>query len=145
MKKGKLICKTLKDVRKKVADANGIEYTPTSCDFQGDCMGTCPMCEAEVRYLEQELEKKKSATGIVHIAGVAELDKEQIFDNECEEKRCSDDILVKSREYKKPLMGKMGFQWENVESPTRKKKKKHWYQRLADLFPGGLIDDELFE
>lgn len=134
MKKGKLICKTLKDVRKKVADANGIEYTPTSCDFQGDCMGACPMCEAEVRYLEQELEKKKSATGIVHIAGVAELDKEQIFDNEYEEKRYLDNVWTKNKEYKEPPMGKM-------ESPMR----KHWYHRWADLFLGWLFANELFE
>lgn len=58
MKRGKLVCNTLKEIRTKIADANGIEYTPVLCEHQGDCIGTCPMCEAEVQYLEQELEKK---------------------------------------------------------------------------------------
>lgn len=81
MERGKLICNTLKEIRKKIADANGIEYIPVKCDHQGDCMGTCPMCEAEVQYLEQELEKKKLAKESVNIIGVAEFDRDRFSDN----------------------------------------------------------------
>ena len=49
MKRGKKICKTLKEVRMQVAKANDIRYAPTECQHEGDCAGTCPKCEAEVR------------------------------------------------------------------------------------------------
>lgn len=55
---GKRRCEVLKDIRKKVAKANGIKYDPVECTHEGDCPGTCPRCEAEVKYIEQELSKK---------------------------------------------------------------------------------------
>jgi len=51
---GKNICHALKTIRKQVADANGIHYTPAPCRFDGDCSGTCPACEAEVQYIESQ-------------------------------------------------------------------------------------------
>ena len=47
MDKSKITCETLKAIRKQVADANGIVYTPAKCDFEGVCTGTCPACESE--------------------------------------------------------------------------------------------------
>lgn len=55
---GKRRCEILRDVRKKIAKANGIKYEPVKCTHEGDCPGTCPQCEAEVKYIEQELCKK---------------------------------------------------------------------------------------
>ena len=52
MGKGKDLCDALKAVRKAVADANGIEYVPGKCTNDDECCGTCPACEAEVRYIE---------------------------------------------------------------------------------------------
>ena len=52
MKQGKKICKTLKEIRLQVARANDIPYEPTECNHKGDCLGTCPKCEEEVRYIE---------------------------------------------------------------------------------------------
>ena len=43
----------------------------SECKFQGDCTGTCPKCEAEVRYLEQELNKRRQLGKSVAVAGVA--------------------------------------------------------------------------
>ena len=68
---GKNKCKLLKEIRQKIADENGIEYVTSECKFQGQCSGTCPKCEAEVRYLEQELEKRKNAGKAVAVAGIA--------------------------------------------------------------------------
>ena len=34
-------------------------------------MGTCPKCEAEVRYLEEELKKRQSAGKKIAVAGIA--------------------------------------------------------------------------
>ena len=68
---GKNKCKLLKQIRQKIADENGIAYVTLECKFQGQCSGTCPKCEAEVRYLEQELEKRRNAGKAVAVAGIA--------------------------------------------------------------------------
>ena len=68
---GKSKCKVLKDIRKKIAEANDIAYITSECKYQGECAGTCPKCEAEVRYLEEELAKRKSLGKIVAVAGIA--------------------------------------------------------------------------
>ena len=69
--KGKQRCKILKQIRKEIADANGIEYVVSECPHKGDCAGTCPKCESEVAYLERELEKRKQTGKKVAIAGIA--------------------------------------------------------------------------
>ena len=68
---GKNICAALKQVRKQVADANGIHYTPAPCYFDGDCSGTCPACEAEVQYIESQLGRLRLAGKAVKVAGLA--------------------------------------------------------------------------
>ena len=50
MVKGKSTCKTLKAIRRQIAEANDIKYEPRECHYEGPCLGTCPACEAEVRY-----------------------------------------------------------------------------------------------
>ena len=68
---GKSKCKILKDIRKKIAEENDITYVTSECKYQGDCSGTCPKCEAELRYLEQELAKRKNIGKTVAVAGIA--------------------------------------------------------------------------
>lgn len=68
---GKNRCRILKEIRKKIADENGIEYAVSECKYKGDCLGTCPKCEAEVQYLERELANKRSLGRRVAIAGIA--------------------------------------------------------------------------
>ena len=71
MSRGKTTCKVLKEVRRKIADANGIPLPERECTHTGDCAGTCPYCESEVRYLERELYKRKSLGKAVAVAGIA--------------------------------------------------------------------------
>ena len=68
---GKKKCKILKQIRQQIAVNNDIEYIVEECPFQGECKGTCPKCEEEVRYLESELEKRRKAGKTVAIVGVA--------------------------------------------------------------------------
>ncbi len=68
---GKNICAALKQVRKRVADTNGIVYAPKECHFEGSCDGTCPACEAEVRYLDHQLNLLRKAGKAVTVMGVA--------------------------------------------------------------------------
>lgn len=58
MKHGKATCKILKEIRRNIAAQNNIPLEEHECTYEGDCSGTCPRCEAEVRYLETELQKK---------------------------------------------------------------------------------------
>lgn len=68
---GKSKCKILKDIRRQIARDNGIEYVTSECKYQGECSGTCPKCEAEVRYLEEELRQRQRAGKAVAVAGIA--------------------------------------------------------------------------
>ena len=58
MQNGKNICKYLKKLRKNIADENNIPLEHEECTFEGECNGTCPHCDAEVKYLEEELIKR---------------------------------------------------------------------------------------
>lgn len=71
MVKGKSTCKLLKDIRQQIADANGISYQPKECHHKGDCAGTCPACEEEIRYLERELRARKGNGFGMKVAGIA--------------------------------------------------------------------------
>ena len=71
MPKGKSTCKLLKNIRQQIADANGISYQPKECHYKGDCAGTCPVCEEEIRYLERELKARKGNGFGMKVAGIA--------------------------------------------------------------------------
>lgn len=69
--KGKEKCKALKELRQKIAEENDIAYAVSECTHQGDCKGTCPKCDAELRYLERELENKTRLGKTVVLAGLS--------------------------------------------------------------------------
>lgn len=71
MAKGKQTCKILKEIRKQIAAENDIEFVTSECTHKGDCRGTCPKCEAEVRYLERELEKRQRMGKAAIFAGMS--------------------------------------------------------------------------
>ena len=71
MAKGRSTCKLLKSIRQQIADANGISYRPKECHHKGDCAGTCPACEEEIRYLERELKARKGNGFGMKVAGIA--------------------------------------------------------------------------
>lgn len=70
---GKEKCKALKEIRKQIAEKNDIEYAISECSHKGDCKGTCPKCEAELRYLERELEKRTKLGKAVVVAGLSTI------------------------------------------------------------------------
>ena len=71
MTHGKKICTALKEVRQQIADKNDIKYAAEECHFEGECEGTCPKCEAELKYIENELHKRKQLGKVATIAGIA--------------------------------------------------------------------------
>lgn len=71
MARGKETCRILKEIRRQIAEANDIEFITSECRYKGDCLGTCPKCEAEVRYLEQQLRARSLAGKAVALAGIS--------------------------------------------------------------------------
>lgn len=69
--KGKEKCKALREIRRQIALENDIKYVTDECKFQGECRGTCPKCEAEVRFLEKELERKQAIGKSVAVVGLS--------------------------------------------------------------------------
>ena len=55
MERGKEICRMLKEIRRRIAKENDIEFITSECRHKGSCAGTCPKCEAELAYLEGQL------------------------------------------------------------------------------------------
>ena len=67
---GKQKCKILKEIRQRIADENDIPYVTKECTHQGNCAGTCPRCESELRYLEQQLALRASLGKRVAVAAL---------------------------------------------------------------------------
>lgn len=70
MQRGRYKCKQLKAVRKRVAEENGIPLEQRECTYDGPCKGTCPHCEAEVRYLERALTERIRMGRAATVAGL---------------------------------------------------------------------------
>ncbi len=69
--RGKEKCRALKEIRRQIAEKNDIPYVVSQCTYQGDCRGTCPKCEAELRYLERELAIRKGLGKAVAVVGIS--------------------------------------------------------------------------
>lgn len=67
---GKEICKALRNIRRHIASTNDIAYVPAECDYQGECSGTCPRCESEMRYIERQLRLRRAMGKAVVVAGL---------------------------------------------------------------------------
>ncbi len=79
MNKGKKKCELLKEIRKKIAEANGIEYDPPECTHEGDCSGSCPRCDDEAEYIIDKIRSLESEGESVKLEGVvtnSELEKD---------------------------------------------------------------------
>ncbi len=69
--RGKNKCKILKQIRQKIAEENDIPLVTKECTYQGECSGTCPRCEAELRYLEQQLARRQALGKTVTVAALS--------------------------------------------------------------------------
>lgn len=67
---GKDKCDKLREIRKMIAEANGIPYEPIECHHTGPCRGTCPACDAEIKYLDDEIQKKIARGERVTLSGI---------------------------------------------------------------------------
>ncbi len=68
---GKEKCKILKQIRAEIAKQNDIDWVVSECKHQGNCRGTCPKCEWEVRKLEEALARREAMGKKVAIVGIS--------------------------------------------------------------------------
>ena len=68
---GKEKCRILKEIRAEIAKANDIEWVVSECKHQGNCKGTCPKCEQEVRELEAALARREVLGKKVAVVGIS--------------------------------------------------------------------------
>ena len=71
MNRGKDKCEILRAIRKQVAERYGLRYEPRECHHEGDCLGTCPLCDAELKSLQRQLEEQ----------GIADIDLPQYIND----------------------------------------------------------------
>lgn len=68
---GKEKCRMLREIRRQIAAENDIQIVTEECSYKGECRGTCPRCEAELRSLEEALEKRRKLGRRIAVAGVS--------------------------------------------------------------------------
>lgn len=68
---GKETCARLREIRNEIAVQNGLEPIPDTCSHVGDCPGTCPKCDAELKSLSEKLEARARLKKRVALAGVS--------------------------------------------------------------------------
>ena len=57
--RGKDICEALKGIRKDIARSNNISYEPHECHHEGECNGSCPLCDQEAAMILSELRRRE--------------------------------------------------------------------------------------
>ena len=91
---GKEKCKYLKELRATIAEAyniSGFEYK--ECEFQGECDGTCPVCDEEAQLLYDKLKER----GLDVDASALKSNEEYIKNTESRPKRDRLEGKVKQR------------------------------------------------
>lgn len=129
--KGKNKCRILKEIRKAIAKENNIEYVTTECKYQGECSGTCPKCEAEVRYLEKELEKRRNAGKNVALAGIAAS---MVLSSGC--------VFSENGPFAENTMGDMAV--SEYSSPEENSSEASSYESLGGSPVSEMVDGEMY-
>ena len=103
---GKRVCELLKDIRREVAIANGLDFTERNCSYKGDCLGTCPACENETASLLKQLDGKTFLSNSL-LPQKIKMDFANNFKLESQK-----DIILKG-DIEQPLMGlEVSQDWE---------------------------------
>ncbi len=62
---GRRVCDVLKEIRNKIAKEGNLKLNQKECKFKGECSGTCPTCETELKKINETFDHKK----LLSIAG----------------------------------------------------------------------------
>ncbi len=58
MNKGKKKCEVLKKIRQTIAKQLELMCSDDECNHEGDCSGTCPRCDQELKDLQRQLDER---------------------------------------------------------------------------------------
>ncbi len=58
MKRGKDLCRLLRQIRQDIATEYDLSYTPFECHHKGNCKGSCEKCDAELLDIQKQLYNK---------------------------------------------------------------------------------------
>ena len=128
MNKGKVTCEKLKAIRREVAEKLGIEYSPKECTFEGDCLGTCPLCQQETDMLMEQVR--------IHLEECPELLDEiqckvsEMYQIDADNE---DDTIILEGMPAEPLQGLVDVDDEPLDDdPFRKKYKEEFGCEISD-------------
>lgn len=137
MNQGKQKCEILRRIRMDIAERYGLRYNPSECTHEGDCSGTCPKCDAELKDLQRQLESR----------GITDIDLTNIPIVQIDE----DDIHILEGDVAAPSDDELMVVTEGMPAPPNvyKEKKRVLYKecQIAGITFHDLRDvwDELYE
>ena len=94
MNQGKQKCEILRRIRMDIAERYGLRYNPSECTHEGDCSGTCPKCDAELKDLQRQLESRDITDIDLTNIPIVQIDEDDIHILECDVAAPSDDELM---------------------------------------------------
>lgn len=137
MNQGKQKCEILRRIRMDIAERYGLRYNPSECTHEGDCSGTCPKCDAELKDLQRQLESR----------GITDIDLTNIPIGQIDE----DDIHILEGDVAAPSDDELMVVTEGMPAPPNvyKEKKRVLYKecQIAGITFHDLKEvwDELYE
>ena len=137
MNQGKQKCEILRRIRMDIAERYGLRYNPSECTHGGDCSGTCPKCDAELKDLQRQLESR----------GITDIDLTNIPIVQIDE----DDINILEGDVAAPSDDELMVVTEGMPAPPNvyKEKKRVLYKecQIAGITFHDLKEvwDELYE
>lgn len=94
MNQGKQKCEILRRIRMDIAERYGLRYNPSECTHEGDCSGTCPKCDAELKDLQRQLESRGITDIDLTNIPIVQIDEDDIHILEGDVAAPSDDELM---------------------------------------------------
>ena len=132
---GKEKCEFLREIRKNMAEANGIPYEPRECNYEGECSGTCPFCEKEAANLLAALKEKKFQGVEIKTDQYSTMLLNKDIDAKSLQKLQEEEITQIHEEQMRPLMG-------DIPSPYVEELRKKWKEEICQEEKQRLTDPE---
>ena len=128
MNKGKVTCEKLKAIRREVAEKLGIEYSPKECTFEGDCLGTCPLCQQETDMLMEQVRIRLEECP--ELLDEIQCKVSEMYQIDADKE---DDTIILEGMHAEPLQGLVDVDDEPLDDdPFRKKYKEEFGCEISD-------------
>ena len=131
MNKGKVTCEKLKAIRREVAEKLGIEYSPKECTFEGECLGTCPLCQQETDMLMEQVRIRLEERSV--LLDELQCKVSEMYQIDADKEGDDSFVVVTEGMPAEPLQGLVDVDDEPLEDdPLRKKYKEEFGCEISD-------------